>query len=382
MKSILALLFSCFFSLQLAFAQAPSAGDQRFTEWMANYYVYKDVYERPDNSGTAEFLKWLDESKMLERHPGGFQSSVAFLTIVFQQNPSRVETWARNQNYSGRAQQAIKYALWLSGNGNLIATIFNDNPEFAKAKPVSLLDWRLRQPGDLDMMWSSFSASGNVTYVKKIIDVLDESNSLTGNEAADKLTRAAAQWSLGANMMQHELVNRLIRREIGARTGAIKTKLEEIVTRNEQAMKPFPNRDGEFQAMLVVIDEKALAEFEKPSNQGMNFTAASKIKLGDTIAIKIVFAGMQLADDLMANVTFDMKIVEPDGTVDPKGDVKNLQALQARMPMRFRVFDNRSFVKLHFDPASKLGKYKIVAEVRDNIGARKVALEQVVELTE
>ena len=64
--------------------------------------------------------------------------------------------------------------------------------------------------------------------------------------------------------MRHELVYRLIHKEIDGRTGVVKKKLEEIIARHEQNAKPFPNRDGDFSAMLLVIDEKQLAEFETP----------------------------------------------------------------------------------------------------------------------
>jgi hypothetical protein len=95
-----------------------------------------------------------------------------------------------------------------------------------------------------------------------------------------------------------------------------------------------------------------------------------------------VFAGMQLTDDLTADVTFDLTVLAPDGTVYDKMELKGIEAFKARTPTRFRVFDNRSVVKLRFEPRDKLGEYKFLAEVRDNVGESKLSLVKEIQLTQ
>ena len=114
----------------------------------------------------------------------------------------------------------------------------------------------------------------------------------------------------------------------------------------------------------------------------MNFKEVSKAKRGDVLAIKIVFAGMDLTEDLNADVTYDLKILRPDGKIYDRTDLKNMEVLKTKLPTRFRVFDNRSFLKLRFEPQDKLGKYKIIAALHDNVGKKTIPLTTEIELAE
>lgn len=360
----LIVLLACCCLLQQAKAQAPSPREQQLAEWTTYYYVYKD------STKVADSLKSLQEIQMLERRPGAVGSFVGFHAELFSSNPTQVRSWVAGSGATGKTRDAISYALWLSGNGNLIAEVFNDNPDYATRKPVSLLDARLRHAGDLDMMWGAFSASGNVAYVKKLIDAMD---------GMDPVTRGAAEWSLRSNMVQHELVDRLVRREIASRSDAIKGRLEQMAARNDASKKGFPDKDGEFSAMLAITEEQALAEFEKPSSQTPVLREKLKVQIGDVIVIKVLFAGIQLTDDLRGDVTFDMKIIEPDGTVKEAG-MKDLEGFRGKVPTRFRVFNNLGFIKLKFDSSDRPGKVRVLAEVRDNVGSKKVQLEKQIEV--
>jgi hypothetical protein len=358
----------------LAAPQEQSQQDAKFSEWMTYYYIHKDTSSAP------KFLQWLQTSEMIEKHHTAIQPTAAFLAIVFTDNKPQLQSWLKDSAFTGKTKETIEYALWLSGNDELITTIFKETPAYIKSSQVNLLSMQLKQPSDLDMMWGAFMASGNDQYVKKIVDVLDENIPLTGDKTVDSVTRASADWSLGSNMMQHELVNRLIRKEITTRPEAVKKKLEAIVARNEKNAKPFPNHNGDFSAMLVVTDESALKEFKKPSNEGMYLKESSKAKRGDILAIKIIFGGMELTDELMSDVTFDLKILDPDGKIYDGADNKGLEALKAKVPKRFSVFDNRSFAKIRFEPKDKLGKYQFIASIHDNIGKKSINLIKEVEL--
>jgi hypothetical protein len=372
-RTCAALLACCWMLLAPAVAQTQPPTDQQLGEWISNYYIHKDAGK------VASFLASVQESQLLERRNGAISPFIAFLTVVFSDNQAQVRAWSSNAKATGQMRQAIQFALWLSGNGSMIADVFKESPDFASRRPGNMMDARLRHAGDIDMMWGAFSASGNAGYARRVIDALDESIPLSGEAAMDTLTRRAAEWSLVNNMAQHELVDRMLRKEAASRpSGAVRAKLEEIIARNDRQRKPLPDQDGEFSAMLVITDEAALAEYDKPSSEGMRFTLATKARVGDTIAIKLVFAGMQLTDDLNADVTFDIKAIEPDGTVKEVG--ANLEAFRGKVPTRFKIFDNRAFLKVKFDPGDRAGTYKFVAQIRDNVGGRKVDLAREIDL--
>jgi len=374
----LRLLVLCLFGLQAAWAEEPSSGRQGtdFSQWMTYYYVYKDAAKMPD------FLQWMQNSQILEENESAEAPLAAFLSVIFAENPQRIASSAHDVEYTGRAREAVEYAPWLSGNGETIARFFGKTPSYAESSPEPLSALIPNNPGDLDLMWAAFFASGNILYLGKIVDVLDDGVPLTGNKTRDLATRAAAKWSLGSNMLQHERVNRFVLEQMDARSGAAKTELQKIVAQNDKGKHPFPARDGEFSAMLIVSDEKSLQEYDKPSSEGMQFQTVANAKRGDMLAIKVVFAGMQLTDDLMADVTYDLKMVTPDGGLYDATDLTGMEALKGKVPMRFSIFDNRSFIKVRFEPQDPSGTYRIVAAINDNVGRKRIPLSAEVRLTD
>ena len=367
MRILLSLLIGCILVIQPLAAQQLSQNEQSLIESNSYYYLYRD------NSKVDGFLQWLQDSKKLDQSHRVQNYPVGFLAVVFAENPNQLQGWILNHTFTGNIKETIEKALWLSGNSKMITALFGEIPGYTRSTAPSLLSLKLTRAEDLDMMWGAFSASGNVAYVNKVIDVLDDKFPLTGDESMDKLTRDAAAWSLGSNMRQHELVDRLIHKELTVRSDLVKKKLQTIVERYGKR-NPFPNQDGEFSAILIITNNKNLEEHTKPSTDVIKVKEISEIKAGDDLAIKIAFTGMQLTDDLKADVTFDLQIISPNGKIIEGADFKNLEALKTRVPSRFRIFDNKNFIMIGFDSMDELGTYKILANVYDNIGNKKILL--------
>jgi hypothetical protein len=343
---------------------------------MSTYYVEKDVGQ------IGPFLAWLETSHELEQKSNVEPPVVAFLAGVFADNPDRIRGWIAPGTFSGKTRIAVERALWLSHHGGLIADVFHDTPEYAPSEPPSLLAIPLKSPDSFDMMWGSFFATGNVAYPERLIDVLDETQTLTGNAATDGVLRSTAAWSLKSNMWQHELIDRMARREAGLRTGAVQKQLQSMIAGVEGERPSFQDRSGDFGALLVLVSEDNLKEFDKPSDQGVMLNELDKAKPGDHIAVKIGFAGMAIADDLKADVTYDLKIVGPNGKIYDGVERANLEALKQKTPLRFAIFDNRGVMIVRFEPNDARGTYNIFAVVHDNIGHRSIALSKQIELTD
>ncbi len=263
MKKLLGLLVLCFFAVMnpANAEQSPSPSDLQFSQWMTYYYFYKD------SDGVDEFLRWMQDKQLLEQKNSAYEPMATFVSAIFLDNPTQVKTWATSSNFTGKTKNLVEYALWSSGNGALINEIFKESPDYIKSNPAPLLNSIPKTPADLDKLWAGFMATGDTAYVKKIIDVLDENTLLTGDKTADLLTRGSAEWSLGSNMVQHETVDRFVRKEVITRSGAIKQKLEEIIAQNKKGLNPWPTHDGDFSAMLLVTDEKELKEYKKPETE-------------------------------------------------------------------------------------------------------------------
>lgn len=355
---------------------ASAAQDAQYANWMAFYYLNKDT------SRVVDYLAWLQYSSLLEHYATLSPSVSGFLSVVFSENPSEVKGWVESVSFTGKTRQIVQHALWLSGNAKLIKTVFKDQPEYTKTPPTGLLLTEPKIPTDLDMYWAAFSASGDVAYIRKVIDTLKEFEKPTLDRKEGLDLRAAAAWSLGSNMAQHELAVREVAEEIKTRPDSIKIVLNDVMEKFHRTITPFAKQDGDFSAALMITDVEGLASYRKQQSKGGYVPSIASVQRGKTVVVKIMFTGMALTNDLRADVKFDLKVLTPDGTVYGEAHQEGLPALEGKVPSRFRIYSTSSSLTLEFEPQDKAGVYKIQAEIRDNVGQKRVALEKELTLTE
>lgn len=142
----------------------------------------------------------------------------------------------------------------------------------------------------------------------------------------------------------------------------------------------FPDHNGAFSAMLVVIPEAQLPEFNKTDGGNHHVTRVARAQAGAKMAVKLVFTG--LARDVAGNgdVTYDLKVMGPDGLIYGASDYSHLVAMRGPLGDTKHVFDNRTKVVLmSFDPQDKPGVYTIKAVARDEVAHLEVPLTTTVE---
>lgn len=357
-------------------AVANAAQDAKYANWMTFYYLNKDP------SGVVDYLAWLQYSKLLEHYATLAPSVSGFLSVVFADNPSQVKEWVSSVSFTGKSRQIVQHALWLSGNSKLIKEVFKETPDFTKTPPTGLLLTEPKIPTDLDMYWSAFSASGDVAYIRKVIDTLKEFEKPTLDREEGLNLRAAAAWSLGANMAQHELAVREVAEEIKTRPESIKIVLNDVMEKFRRTIVPFAKQDGDFSAALLVTDPDGLEQYRKQTSKAGYVPTLSSVQRGRTVVIKIVFTGMTLTDGLLADVKFDLRVLTPEGVVYGNAHQEGLPALEGKVPSRYRIYTTASSLTLEFEPQDKAGVYKIQAEIRDNVGQKRVMLEKELKLTD
>ncbi|MBP2158965.1 MULTISPECIES: hypothetical protein [Asticcacaulis] len=143
----------------------------------------------------------------------------------------------------------------------------------------------------------------------------------------------------------------------------------------------FPDRNGPFSAILVVIPETELAEFNKPSTANRSLSRVARAEPGAKLAIKVLFTGPAGDLNSVGKVTMDLKILAPDGTIYANSDYKDLPVWLGSIGQGRGVFDNRDRVPVvTFEPKDKPGIYTIQATLRDRFSQRDIALKQTVEL--
>lgn len=143
----------------------------------------------------------------------------------------------------------------------------------------------------------------------------------------------------------------------------------------------FPDHNGAFSAMLIVIPQKEMAEFDKPSGATRQLDRVAKAEPGAVLAIKLVFIGMKPDYYNQANVSYDLQVIAPDGKIYGDSDYKGLDALHGQLGDESGVFDNRNKVVLmQFEPQDMPGVYTIRAVLHDNNAKLDLPVQATVEL--
>jgi hypothetical protein len=357
-------------------ARAQFLDDNNAAHWMTYYYVDKDV------SHVGAFVHWVAGFDFTT-HPNVSSPVTGFLIGIFADNPNLVRGWIADVAPNAGAKTAIERALWMSGHADLIAEVFHDTPDYVARTPPSLMTLSLDTPGIWDVMWAAFSATGNAEYPARLIDLLDDSKTFTGDQKIDAVYRRTVTWSIASNMSQHELILRMVRREAQRRTGQVQQKLKEMLSEVEAKRVAMPDCSGDFCAILSLISEENLKELDKPYHLAPVLTQLREAKVGDHVVVILSFAGMNLADDLSANVSYDLKTFRPDGAIYSGSDHKDIVALKRKVPQRFAVFDNRPMlIMLRFEPQDPRGTYRVEALVKDNISGMTLKLVKEITLKE
>ena len=143
----------------------------------------------------------------------------------------------------------------------------------------------------------------------------------------------------------------------------------------------FPDHNGAFSAMVIVIPQPQLAEFDKADGGARQISRVSRAEVGAQLAIKLVFTGLTADSNGNGEVTYDLKVLTPDGQVYAGSDYSRLAAVRGPVGDGLRVFDNRTKVVLmSFEPQDKPGIYTIKAVARDEVSERDVPLVTTIEL--
>jgi hypothetical protein len=143
----------------------------------------------------------------------------------------------------------------------------------------------------------------------------------------------------------------------------------------------FPDRNGRFSAMLVVVPQQELTQFAKPSGEGRQLSRVNRAEAGAVLAIKVLYTGLAADKNGNGEVTYDVQVYQPDGTLYAGSDYHHLAGSRGPIGDGQAVYDNREKVVLiQFEPQDKPGIYTIKATARDEVAQLAVPLQTQVEL--
>jgi|GEM_PF-3258843 len=358
-------------------AQEVLGGDNDTFEHWANYY-----YLNRETGRVEDYLKHIQDSNLLSTAPKAAAPMAAFLSVVFAENPDRITFWIKEDRFTGETKAMLMEALWLSGHADKIMTIFHENSPLADQKPINLEAFSITDPVHIDMIWGAFSASGNEVFVNKIIDVLDETKPLSGDAAKDKAIREQARWSLQTNMLQHDVVEKAVRKAINTTPPAVAKDLKYLLTESLKNRISFSKHDGDFTAIVAITTEATTKAFNRVSALAVEGKELKKVKRGERIAINVLFSGMALDANQFADVSYDMKVTTPANEVYDQLAFGNMKIIKEKVHARYGLFSNKDVVLVRFEPKDKAGVYKVTALIKDNIGDKKIPITAKIELVD
>lgn len=190
---------------------APSAftSDDDFRNWFAFYY------QDPHPERVTAAIHYMTTAGYLERQP---EIASIFLAEVFASEPSRLKDWSNEwARLSPAAWNVVLVALWFSATDDARALVKQNAKKATgpfqkrvqamidgKAPTPHILTMAVTDPRQINIIWSAFSATGNVKYVEKVVSYIK----LYGNED-DPVAHAigeAALVTLATNVPLHKVV--------------------------------------------------------------------------------------------------------------------------------------------------------------------------------
>lgn len=201
-------------------------------EQMAHYY---------ENPNSVAFVSWIQAASAagaFEKPSARFPMMI-FVSEVVRSNPDKGAQWCKELSSLPSANKA--YVAWSFRNANIpaqsecIQNLFglsdDDKKKVLGAARHDPLARQPMSPGDLDMLWATFMATGNELAVNRIIDVLGRPSPEKGEPGSVEmlLLKGAAKWSLSSNIRQHRRVAEIANARRSIESGTLRKELDEVI---------------------------------------------------------------------------------------------------------------------------------------------------------
>lgn len=174
-----------------------------------------------ENKSQARLNTWLWGAQVLQQH-SSFQTRKWCQSLKKSQPPANIAPIFQFANTSA-AKRCLK-SLDLTEN---------ERYELSQLPDLSQpLQRDLLSPSDLDMVWTTFFATGNPKALHKLVDFVANYD-VSGSPKSQQATYLAAVWSLQANIHQDEKIKQLVNEYVHSlapqQQEALKTSLRLMV---------------------------------------------------------------------------------------------------------------------------------------------------------
>jgi hypothetical protein len=323
-------------------------------------------YQHPGSTLLSDIIKSMDEDSTFLSNPNTNPVIIGFLTVALSKYHEKSEGYQEMANELKFKRSLVLYCLELSGVKDTI------------------LNWPGHNSSINDLHWGGFFASGDTRYLERLVSELqycDNKDSLnlflTGN---------SAKWSLCSNAINYPEVKQYLEHASDAAPAALKSQLIDVLhsssaeLKNQmlEGIKQFKNTindkdvdslcamkeyhtDGLALFFILIKDKKFFNEWAKPDTP--KISSNNTYKRGEDVYPVIIFSTDGKDENGNADLTYDIKIIKPDGTL-----YSNFEQLEI---WKKAPLDMLQLVKqkldIHIENNDPFGVYKIHSVVHDNI---------------
>ena len=207
---------------------------QNVGEQMAHYY------ENPNPGAIVPWIKYASAAGVFERESVR-PPVMIFISEVVKSNPDKSAQWCKELSSLPSTNKA--YVAWAFRNANVpaqgecIQTLLGlSDGEKLKVLATERHDPLAKAPttpGDLDMLWAIFMATGSELAVNRIIDVLGipapKNSSYGAMEMQMLILKGSAKWSLSSNIQQHRRVAEIVNARRLHGSDALRKELDSVI---------------------------------------------------------------------------------------------------------------------------------------------------------
>lgn len=183
-------------------------------------------YEHPDPERISALIAYTATGKAANT-PG----IAAFLSVIFCLYPDRADAWiAEAIRLGASSSEEALLAVSMSDHScrNEMLKVLTDKvrhmmstedewesfEEIRKDYFTDLRTLSIVAPFQLDMLWAAFFASGDITYVERIVGVLVPEESTESGNVFTTALQESAYWSLASIAAEHQPVYQLFKRTL------------------------------------------------------------------------------------------------------------------------------------------------------------------------
>lgn len=148
------------------------------------------------------------------------------------------------------------------------------------------------------------------------------------------------------------------------------------ISRDKQPLEDSEYRKATkgFGSILVITKESDFFKKWYTPSETFEYATLKSVKKGEYFIIAIIFINPGVSSEGNTNITYDVRINNPDGTI--YADVPNLNVWNKKPPKANMLGLSEGYLTIKMETKDQVGKYKVETIVRDNIKGVKHILSR------